>query len=169
MTSLDILGPLAYLNRVPGINIFFIHDNLSPVPSGNGTLFTNSVFAGQYYQPMYTLDNAPPLDVLIIPGGFGTWPLVDDPKWARFVAKVYPNLQYLYSVCTGAAVVARAGLINGKRATTNKAYWDWVTSNGPHVHWVSEARWVIDGNIWTSSGMCHGFSGGSQSEILTSS
>lgn len=151
---LDFMGPIAFLNHVPGIEIHLIHDTLSPVPSGNASLFSNDRFGGVWLQPTYTLDNAPPLDVLLVPGGNGAPRITTDRKWDQFVAKVYPDLQYLYSVCTGASIVARSGIIDGKRATTNKAAFNWVMTQGPNVSWVKEARWVVDGNIWTSSGEC---------------
>jgi transcriptional regulator GlxA family with amidase domain len=55
-------------------------------------------------------------------------------------------------VCTGAALLACAGLLDGRRATSNKAVFRWVSSLGKGVDWVPEARWVEDGNVFTSSG-----------------
>jgi len=55
-------------------------------------------------------------------------------------------------VCTGAGLAARAGLLDGKRATTNKATWALTTAFGPKVKWVPKARWVVDGKVWTSAG-----------------
>lgn len=66
------------------------------------------------------------------------------------------QLKYILSVCTGATILARAGILDGRKATTNKRSWDWATSNGPNVNWVHTARWVADGNIWTSSGISAG-------------
>lgn len=145
------MGPLAFLNHIPGIEIHVISDSLSPVPSGNVSS-SNDRFGGEYYQPTHTMDNAPPLDVLLIPGGLGTRRITTDRRWDQFIAKIYPNIQYIYSVCTGASVVARSGILDGRRATTNKAAFAWVMTQGPKVNWVKEARWVVDGNIWTSSG-----------------
>ncbi|KAF8314953.1 class I glutamine amidotransferase-like protein [Clavulina sp. PMI_390] len=76
-----------------------------------------------------------------------------DPRWQEYVTKVYPKLQYLLSVCTGSSILARSGLLDGKRATSNKEVFEWVESLSSAVHWIKEARWVVDGKIWTSSGV----------------
>ena len=154
-TVLDIMGPLAFFNNIPGAQIYFIHDTLAPTPSGNVTIPVDQLYAGQFYQPAYTMDNAPLLDVLIIPGGYpGTEIALKNPVWQNYVAKVYPNLQYLFTVCTGTGIVARSGVLSGRRATTNKALFKWIETLGDNITWVEAARWVVDGNIWTSSGRC---------------
>ena len=60
------------------------------------------------------------------------------------------------SVCTGAGLLAAAGLLDGKRATSNKLAFAWVRSQGPRVEWVPEARWVEDENVVTSAGVSAG-------------
>ncbi|KAK0198041.1 hypothetical protein F5146DRAFT_1017985 [Armillaria mellea] len=54
---------------------------------------------------------------------------------------------------------SRAGVLDGKNATTNKKSWEWATSQGPNVNWISHARWVVDGNIYTMSGVSAGIDG----------
>ncbi|KAF2830007.1 class I glutamine amidotransferase-like protein [Ophiobolus disseminans] len=97
------------------------------------------------------------IDVLIVPGGGGT--RKDMTAEIAFVKKLYPNLQYIFSVCTGASILARAGVLDGKSATTNKRSFSWVASTGPNVKWVPTARWVQDGNVWTTSGINAGIDG----------
>jgi putative intracellular protease/amidase len=61
-----------------------------------------------------------------------------------YIREVYPSLQYIVSVCTGSTLLARAGILDGKRATTNKKNWTWAVATGPKVKWVP-GRWVVDG------------------------
>jgi transcriptional regulator GlxA family with amidase domain len=94
------------------------------------------------------------IDVLIVPGGVGT--RNDMTVEINFIKSMYPSLKAVLSVCTGSTLLARAGILNGRRATTNKRAWDWATGTGPDVNWVGEARWVVDGNITTGSGVSAG-------------
>jgi putative intracellular protease/amidase len=151
-TTLDVMGPLSYFNNLPDVEVFFIHNSVNATPSGNVTSF-DDVYVGQFYKSVYTLDNAPPLDVLVVPGSFtGTGPGIKQGIWAEYIKKVYPNVQYIFSVCTGSGFVAASGILDGRRATTNKGAYKFIKTLGPKVRWVPEARWVVDGNIWTSSG-----------------
>jgi putative intracellular protease/amidase len=106
----------------------------------------------------HTFATAPPVDVLLIPGGGGNRVLADNNDTAveDFVAARYPQLEYLLSVCTGSVSIAKSGLLEGRKATSNKAAWAWVVTHGKNVTWVPSARWVEDGNIWTSSGVSAG-------------
>ena len=94
------------------------------------------------------------IDVLIVPGGVGT--RNDMTEEIDFIKKMYPNVKAVLSVCTGATLLARAGVLDGRRATTNKRAWEWATGCGPNVDWIGEARWVVDGHITTSSGISAG-------------
>ncbi|KAF2014308.1 class I glutamine amidotransferase-like protein [Aaosphaeria arxii CBS 175.79] len=94
------------------------------------------------------------IDVLIVPGGAGT--RQDMTAEIAFVREMYPSLKSIMSICTGATILSRAGILDNKRATTNKRAWKWATGTGPAVNWVGEARWVVDGNIVTSSGVSAG-------------
>jgi putative intracellular protease/amidase len=103
-----------------------------------------------------------PPDLLMIPGGKGTWQLLDDKKpkemkalldWVRAMDK---KVSLMTSVCTGAAVLARAGLLDGLPATTNHGAFDWVAGQGPKVLWDSVPRWVDAGKYVTSAGVSAG-------------
>lgn len=97
-----------------------------------------------------------PLDVLLVPGGQGTRREVDNAALLESLRRLAETTPLVASVCTGSALLARAGLLDGHRATSNKRAFPWAVSQGPGVHWVPEARWVEDGKFFTSSGVAAG-------------
>ncbi|OLN93070.1 Isonitrile hydratase 6 [Colletotrichum chlorophyti] len=159
--ALDVFGPLDALNllaRSFDMNLYTIAATLDPVSTkvitDKTSAATTSDF-GQSIVPTHTFETAPPLDVLIVPGGQGTrYPGISTA--IGFVKERFDSLQYLITVCTGAGVAARAGVLDGKRATTNKLSWEQTIALRPQVKWVHKARWVQDGHIWTSSGISAG-------------
>ena len=114
--------------------------------------------AFQSIMPTHTLETAPAdLDWLLVPGGWGTH--ITDARMdaaEKWIATIHPRLSALMSVCTGTRLLARAGVLTGRRATTNKAEFDDVAASAPEVKWVREARWVVDGNVWTAAGVSAG-------------
>ncbi|ORY61748.1 class I glutamine amidotransferase-like protein [Pseudomassariella vexata] len=160
--ALDVFGPLDILNilskyhRPKPMDLVVVAATLDPV----STTVSDAEF-GQRIVPTHTFDTAPEdIEVLLVPGGMGTREDAIAGPAIAYVKKIFPKLRYLLTVCTGSALVAQAGLLEGKRATTNKTVWKWATAQGPNVDWVLEARWVTDNNIWTSSGISAGISAG---------
>ncbi|KAK3347291.1 class I glutamine amidotransferase-like protein [Lasiosphaeria hispida] len=169
---LDVIGPLDIIQILSGshnMTLSMIWKETGPVwarapprktpPPANPSL-PPAVYPVQapHIVATHTFDNTPPLDILLVPGGMGNRVLHEnnDTVIEDFVAARYGELQYLLSVCTGAASLAKSGLLNGRHATTNKAAWAWATQFGDGVEWVPTARWTEDGNIWTSSGVSAG-------------
>lgn len=97
-----------------------------------------------------------PGGILLIPGGLGTRGLVHQKKVIDLLKTLADEAAYCLTVCTGTALLAQTGLLNGVRATTNKKAYDWVTSLNDKVKWVYEARWVADSRYYTSSGVSAG-------------
>ncbi|KAG8929949.1 hypothetical protein FRC02_004835 [Tulasnella sp. 418] len=155
---LDVFGPLSYINSLPDTTVHLIAESsLDPVYSHtlNATMSTIIYKNGQLVIPTHTIDTAPPLDVLIVVGGAGSRAILAgllQPSVA-FIRDRYPTLKYLLSICTGNALTATSGVIDGRLSTGNKRAWAFVTGQGPNVNWVPKARWVVDGNIWSSSGV----------------
>lgn len=152
--AIDVFGPLDALNLLSfstQLNLTLISSTLDPVstkPLSAAMNLYNSSF-GESIVPKHTFDNAPDLDVLIVPGGVGTRaPAAQLEPAIQFVKDRFPTLQYFISVCTGAGIAARAGVLDGKYATTNKKSWASTIVWGPNVRWVAQARWVQDGNTY---------------------
>ena len=104
----------------------------------------------------YAFDTAPHLDLLLVPGGIGTRREVENSALLGWLRTRSASASLVTSVCTGAALLARAGLLDGLRATTNKRAFAWVVSQSPAVNWIKQARWVEDGKFATSSGVSAG-------------
>ncbi|GME23340.1 putative dj-1 family protein [Neofusicoccum parvum] len=163
--ALDVFGPLDALNILSWnhpMNLALISTTLDPVstaPSMAAVNVAGSNFS-QSVVPTHTLADAPPLDVLLVPGGLGTR-APDLNATIGFVADVFPSLQYLITICTGAGLAARAGVLDGRNATTNKKSWAATTALRKQVNWIPEARWVVDEEegevkVWSSSGVSAG-------------
>ncbi|KAI1077023.1 class I glutamine amidotransferase-like protein [Whalleya microplaca] len=155
--ALDVFGPIDILNmlsKTASLELFILAETLDPVSTKTET---SGHRVGQCIVPTHTFNDCPDdIEVLLVPGGTGTREYNNIHSVVEFVKKIYPKLRNLLTVCTGSAVVALSGVLDGRRATSNKRSWEWSTAQGPNVHWVRQARWATDGNIWTSSGISAG-------------
>lgn len=144
---LDVYGPLEMFGVLPDhFRIVTLGETIGPVASAQGP---QGVIERSFAYPG-------PIDVLLIPGGIGTRAAARSPATLEFIRRVQPEVEYLASVCTGSGVLAASGVLDGRRATSNKMAFDWPRSMGPGVEWVPEARWVVDGNVVTSGGVAAG-------------
>lgn len=144
---LDTFGPLEMFGHCQGmIDLVTVAPTAGPVRSAQGP----EVVA------QYGLAECPPLDLLLIPGGIGTRDAVHDEALIDWVRTRSAAAEMVMTVCTGTALPAQAGLLDGRRATTNKAVFQWLESTWPAVEWVRVARWVEDGKFVTSSGVSAG-------------
>lgn len=92
---------------------------------------------------------------MIIPGGIGVRELVKNEIFLNHLKLISNKAEYILTICTGSILLSKTGLLNNKRATTNKRIFTW-TREFPDVIWVKKARWINDGNIYTSSGVSAG-------------
>lgn len=144
---LDMFGPLEMFGNMPGlVEIVTVAQEKGPVRSGQGP----SAVAE------YGFGDCPPLDLLLIPGGMSTRTEVDNTVMIDWLRRRVPEIETVMTVCSGTALLARTGLLDGHRATTNKMFFHEVAQSGPGVEWIREARWVEDGKFATSSGVSAG-------------
>ncbi|CAF1215146.1 unnamed protein product [Adineta steineri] len=158
---LDVAGPMHFFNSLSAIRPFELSiiaktmDPVSTTPPETIVSDNKHQFIGQAWLPTHTFDNVPDLDIILVPGGFGIRDETIFNETTAFIKEQYPKLKYLLSVCTGSIMVAAAGILDGRKATSNKRAWA-LTIKHKTVNWIPKARWVVDGNIWSSSGVAAG-------------
>lgn len=128
LTLLDLVGPLQVLTSVPSIDVHLVWRNLDPVGSDAVVALT----------PTMSFADCPPLDVVCVPGGYGTDALLSDAEVLGFL-RGQGGARYITSVCTGALVLGAAGLLDGYRATT---------------HWTAMEHLAAFGAVPTPSRVC---------------
>ena len=103
-----------------------------------------------------SFNTAPAIDVLLVPGGIGTRGEVNNPVMLNWLKERSQQAELVASVCTGSALLAKAGVLDGLRATSNKQAFAWASSQSEKVQWQQQARWVEDGKVFSSSGVSAG-------------
>jgi transcriptional regulator GlxA family with amidase domain len=156
---LDFAGPYEVFSRtrlVPGLEsrrsedsapfrVFTVWKTCEPLCATGGLQLT----------PDYPFDDAPPIDLLVVPGGFGTRPILEDEATLDWIRRTSARARRTASVCTGSLVLAKAGLLSGRRATTHWSAYDRLASLAPDATVERDVRWVEDG-ILTSAGVAAG-------------
>lgn len=144
--SLDVFGPVEMWGELADYRISMVSQHGGRVKSAQGV----ETYA------TYSFANAPQFDVLMVPGGVGARQEVNNAELLAFLRRQDRQTRWTVSVCTGSALLARAGLLSGRRATSNKQVFEFAVAQDPGVHWQSNARWVFDGKYVTSSGVSAG-------------
>jgi cyclohexyl-isocyanide hydratase len=129
VTQLDLTGPVQVFSSVPGAKVHLIWKRIEPVPSDSVLTLT----------PTVTFADCPQLDVLCVPGGFGTDELLNDEEVLDFLRRQAESAKYITSVCTGSLVLGAAGLLKGYRAAT---------------HWSAMEALALLGAIPTRTRVC---------------
>ena len=111
---------------------------------------------GMKVQPGYTLASCPPLDMLIVPGGWGTRREMDNPRLLEWIVERAEQVENLASVCTGALLLGKAGLLENRRATTHWRSLELMQQLFPQTKVERALHFVEDGNVWSSAGISAG-------------
>jgi transcriptional regulator GlxA family with amidase domain len=147
--ELDAVGPYEVIGMLakidPDWHVSMIAENAGPVRALSGL----NIVAD------YGFEDAPPLNVLIVPGGMGSRKAMDDPRLLGYVRKAGESAQWVTSVCTGALILHRAGFLGGRPATTHWGAIHELKALGD-VDVREGVRWVHDGNVITSAGVSAG-------------
>lgn len=156
---LDFAGPFEVFSRTrltPGIDsrrsddsapfwVFTVAPRPGPVVATGGLTVL----------PAHSFEDCPRVDLLVVPGGFGTRPLLEDEAVLEWIRRTAMGARRTTSVCSGSLLLARAGLLDGKRATSHWGSLDRLAALGQDVRVERDAR-VVDDGIVTSAGVASG-------------
>lgn len=143
--TLDVFGPVEVIGKLGNCNIeYFSLEGGSVKSSQNVRVVT---------LPVSDIESG---GILLIPGGFGTREEINNAELVNKIKKHCIEADYVLTVCTGSALLAKTGLLNGIMATSNKVSFDWVREQNQAVTWIRKARWTKDGKYYTSSGVSAG-------------
>ena len=144
MTMLDAFAPLQFFAFVEGFETFTFAKRNAPVPSDCGAVLT----------PDYGFEDCPAIDLLVVPGGGNPLPQMRDPAVMDFLRTAGDGARYVTSVCSGALILAEAGLLNGYEAATHWGYRD-LLAKYPEVT-VVDKRVAVDRTRITGGGVTAG-------------
>ena len=144
LTALDAIGPYEVLQRLPGAKVKFVGAEHGPIRTEQGMLGV---------MRDYTFDEVPSADILVVPGGIGTRPLIEDQPTLEWIRAVDAGSTWTTSVCTGSLLLGAAGLLQGKQATTHWAALDMLKAFGATP---TSERVVEQGKIITAAGVSSG-------------
>lgn len=143
LTQLDLTGPYEVFHRLPEARVHLVWKDTAPIRAQGGL----------HLVPDTPIAECPPLDVVCVPGGFGTTALLGDEVVLGWLRAQATTARYMTAVCTGSLVLARAGLLDGRKATCHWSYVDLL----PRMGAIAErGRVVIDGDRITGGGVTAG-------------
>jgi putative intracellular protease/amidase len=143
MTALDAVGPYEVLARLPGAEVRFVASTPGPITTDEGLVLVAD--AG--------LDDVPAPDVVLVPGGPGTLPALEDEAVVAWLRRVHETARWTTSVCTGSLLLGAAGVLEGRRATAHWILRDTLRQFGAEP--VAE-RVVVQGDVITAAGVSAG-------------
>ncbi len=143
--TLDAFGPVEVLGRIEQYRLRYVSIAGGIIVSRQGIQVVTE-----------NINDADASGILLIPGGQGTRPLVDEDEYVSKLVNVALLSEYCLTVCTGSALLAKTGVLDNRKATSNKKAFEWVKSVNTKVLWINHARWVVDQKYYTSSGVSAG-------------
>ncbi len=149
VASLDFVGPYEAfdLSRylLDSGKVVTIAESMEPITCANG----------MQVLPQYTFETAPNLDVLLVPGANELQAALSSPKAIDWIRQMVDRVTYTTAVCTGSLILQKAGLLNGKKATTHWMLIEELKKDASTTV-LADMRYVRDGNIITSQGVSAG-------------
>ncbi|MSN25835.1 MAG: DJ-1/PfpI family protein [Geobacter sp.] len=149
---LDFAGPFEVfsvtneLSDYSLLNVYTVAREKAPITARNG-LSVN---------PDYSIDQAPQPDIVIVPGGSGTRPILRQQDLLAWIARSAEKADKVLSVCTGALLLAKVGLLDGLKSTTHNSAFELLAEMAPNTEIMRDARFVDNGKVITSAGISAG-------------
>ncbi|KUI39656.1 glutamine amidotransferase [Mycobacterium sp. GA-1199] len=144
-TALDFIGPYEVLRNLPGAEVRFVWHEPGPIEADSGVLLVGAT---------HSFDETPSPDIVLVPGGLSSFQHARDEKVLDWVRTAHETSTWTTSVCSGSVILAAAGLLDGRRATS---HWMALPMLKPFgVDTVSDHRVVHDGKIVTAAGVSAG-------------
>ena len=149
---LDFCGPFEVFSVTGG------RQGLTPFEVCTVAEKSSAVIArgGLSVNPAYSFENCPPPDILLMPGGFGTRRELNNPRMLDWIRCHAAGAELILSVCSGALVLAKAGLLDGLRATTHRAALDELRAINPSIMVDGQKRFIDNGRVIISAGISAG-------------
>jgi transcriptional regulator GlxA family with amidase domain len=145
--TLDVFGPAEIFGRLTDLYTLKFY-------SLDGGIVTNRHQVPIMTEKLADINKKP--FAFLIPGGLGTRVEVNNDQLIDSIKDISLSSTYVMTVCTGSALLAKSGLLDNRQATSNKRAFAWVVTNGSEVQWDKQARWKVDENYYTSSGVSAG-------------
>ena len=143
--TLDVFVFFQVLSRIDNVKLHYISISGGLIRSKQG-----------YYIQTESITEIAPNSILVVPGGQGTRSLVSDELFITTLQNLCNRAKNVLSICTGSALLAKSGVLDNRKATSNKKAFEWVQTTSSNINWIRNARWVIDGKYYTSSGVSAG-------------
>lgn len=144
-TALDFIGPYEVLRWLPDAEVRFVWHEPGPITADSGVLVVGAT---------HSFDETPSPDVILVPGGFTTMEHARDEKVLDWLRRAHETATWTTSVCSGSIILAAAGLLNGKRATSHWAALSALKVLGAKP--VGDERIVQEGDVATCAGVSAG-------------
>jgi transcriptional regulator GlxA family with amidase domain len=141
--AFSVTNELSYYSL---LNVYTVAREKAPVTARNG-LSVN---------PDYSINDAPQPDILIIPGGSGTRPILQQQDLLSWIKQMSQSAEKVLSVCTGALLLGKVGLLDGLKSTTHHSAFEFLREIAPETEIVRDVRFVDNGKVITAAGISAG-------------
>lgn len=156
---LDFTGPYEVFSRTRTVKGIDSRKNIDSAPFNPFTIAMEESLivatGGLKITPDFSIHNSPKIDILVIPGGYGTRPLLNNEDLLNWIKIKSQEVEILSSICTGSLLLAKAGILDGKRATTHWGAIDALKSISNSINVITNRR-IVDDGVITSAGVSSG-------------